>query len=118
MACAAPVEIVRLEISRRFVESQTVVIVVRNVDEVEEIGHRRGLEKPGILLDRSITEWEIEDLSRDAGPTVSKVCTRDVVRIVITISVQIRIDIVAGGYGFVLRKPAGWVYGRWIGKCH
>ena len=70
VAHAASAEVVRLVVSRHFVEAQAVIVVVRHVDEIEQVGHRGGLIVARILPGQAVGEGKIEKLRSAEGPAV------------------------------------------------
>src|SRR5262249_53856070 len=61
-AYASLSKIVGLEVPGSLVESETVEIIVRRVDKVEQIGNCRSLERPRIIPGQSVPKRKIKNL--------------------------------------------------------
>src|SRR5205823_2772190 len=106
VAEASAIEIVCLEISGGLVESESVVIVVGKVDEVKNIGNRRGWKRFRIGRCGAVTEGEIKYLSCAKGVAIYHRRVRCCIRLIVAILVEVRLHIVPGRGGAGCGKPA------------
>src|SRR5215471_5409518 len=100
-------EITRLEIPGSLVESQVEVIIVRDINEVEQIRYCCRNKLARIELHRAVTKWEIECLSCVECVAVFYVGIIDRVGLVVAISIEVCIHIVARGHCPINGQPCG-----------
>ena len=94
----SPAEIVRLEIAGRLGETQAVVMIVRHVEKVEEVGHGGGLVISGIQPKRPVAESEVECLGGAVSPADLHSSGVHIVGTVVAVGVQVSVCVVAGGH--------------------
>src|SRR5579872_2112395 len=110
-ADAALAEIVGLEISGGLIETQAVVVIVRGIYQVKEVGSGSALEFAWIQPNGTVAEGKIEHLARTRRPAILQFRVRHWIRLIESERVEKNIHVVAGGHCSGGRQPS-------IRKCH